>query len=610
MQVVRLLAPRRRTWRTKLVESFRALQLERATGKDDILALYLNRAPYGGNVVGAEAAARLYFGKPAADLTLGEAALLAGVPQHPARFHPRRHLAAALERRGYVLDRMEALGQITPAERRAAEAERVRVHPRRRPAAAPRYADFVLARHGRAGRVLATTHDAALQALARRAAAPHAERFRAMGIDGMAVVVIDVAASSLPVLVGSMAPDDPATGQVNAAAAPRQPGSLLKPFLYAAAFDAGRLTPQQVVYDVPTVWRGYAPRNFDRRFGGAMPAARALRESRNLPAVRLLARLRPARLAHDVRRLGLAVPAAETRCGLSLALGTAEIPLLRIANAYAALARLGRYRPLRVLASDSAGPATRVYSPGAAWMVLDILASGSAETLSEPAWKTGTSWNHRDAWAVAVTPRYVTAVWVGRLSGRPHPALVGAGAALPVALEIAAGLPGNRNAGWPRPPDVAARTVCALSGAPPGAACPHGVRAAYLPGVSTETPCPLHRFRGRGAARRAVTVWPAHAAPADTPAARPAIAIVSPELGARYLPDAPGARLSLVARAPAGSASLYWFLDGVLLARAPAGTPVAWPMAPGVHELLVADGRGAAARTRFTVVDPGTLTPP
>jgi penicillin-binding protein 1C len=137
MQAVRLLTPRRRTWRAKLLESFRALQLERCAGKDDILALYLNRAPYGGNVVGAEAAACLYFGKPAAALTPGEAALLAGVPQQPARFHPRRHLAAALERRGYVFDRMEALGQITPAERRAAEAQPIRVHPRPRPAAAP-----------------------------------------------------------------------------------------------------------------------------------------------------------------------------------------------------------------------------------------------------------------------------------------------------------------------------------------------------------------------------------------------------------------------------------------------------------------------------------------
>jgi len=607
MQAVRLLRPRQRTYSTKCVEAFRALELEALASKEEILELYLNLAPYGGNVVGVEAAAQRYFAKRAADLTLGEAALLAGVPQRPARFNPRKHLEEALRRRAYVLDRMRALGLVTENQRRAAEREPIAIQPALGGVAAPRFADYVLQRCE--GGVLRTTLDPEIQAVTREVTRRHAAEHP--DVDGCAVVVIDVASSSLAAMFGSLDPEDPQTGLVNAAARLRQPGSLLKPFIYAAAFDSGELTPARVVYDVPVTWRGYRPRNMDRRYLGPMSASQALRLSRNVPAVRLLDRIGTDRLSRDLKRLGIEVPAAEERCGLSLALGTAEVRPIEVANAYAALARLGAWRPLRVLQSEGDDPLVRVYSPGAAYLLLRALGAAGPSRPPRPVWKTGTSWQHRDAWAVAVTPRHVVTVWRGRLSGREHPVLTGARVALPLALEIAERISGPGPDTWSRPEDVRTRRICALSGVPPGAACPETTEDEYLPGLSAEAPCAIHRFRGEGGDRRVVTVWPEnvtipHPREAETPSrARASLVILSPADDAKYLlpPDGAPASRSLHFRVHpmANAEHVYWFLDGELVARARPHEAVPWLLRPGRHELVVSDGRSTTARIGFDV---------
>ena len=612
MQCIRLLRPRRRTYAAKCIEAFRAVQLEDAADKQHILELYVNLAPYGGNVVGVGAAARLYFGKRAADLSFGEAALLAGVPQRPATFNPRKHLDRALRRREFVFRRMLELRLASQGEVEAARSEPILLRRPKRRTDAPRFADYVLARRANRGGAVRTTLDPGTQAAARSAVTSHARTLRTQGVDGLAVVVIDVIRSELLAMVGSADPADPQTGFVNGATAPRQPGSLLKPFIYAAAFDAGLLTPRSVVYDVPTAWPGYQPENMDRGFLGPVPARKALATSRNLPAVRLLDRLGSARLVADLARMGLAVHAAERRCGLSLALGTAEVRLIDVANAYATLARLGRYAPLRVIKGERSAQTARIYSPGAAYLAVRCLAGAEPGKPARRAWKTGTSWNYRDAWAVAFTPRRVVAVWCGKYSGRSHPALTGARAALPLGIELLGRVDPDSPAGWPRPAAVAVRRVCALSGAPAAAVCPHTVAAEYLPGVSGDTPCSIHRLARRGSELHTCTVWPADvaafiAAQDAAPAAdRPSLEITSPAEGAEYvLPersDTASHTLDLAARASPSTADIYWFLDGACLGRFAARRSVRWPMRVGRHELVASDGCGSSQRLRFRVI--------
>jgi penicillin-binding protein 1C len=429
-----------------------------------------------------------------------------------------------------------------------------------------------------------------------------------LGIDGVAVVVLDVSSSEVLAMVGSADPEDPVAGQVNAATSPRQPGSLLKPFIYARGFDAGLLTPDSMVYDVPGSWRDYRPENFDREFMGPMPAAEALRESRNLPAVRLLATLGPASLARDLGDLGVRLSGAPEQYGLSLALGSAETRLLDVAGAYAALARGGEWRPVRALAGEPPAQSRRVFSTGAAYLALRCLGAPAEGGPPSAAWKTGTSWNFRDAWAVAVTPSRAVAVWCGRTSGGGHPALVGARAALPLALKLVAEVGGRET--WKRPESVRIRQVCTLSGAPATLCCERVVEAEFLPGVSSEAPCALHRRLSDG---RIATVWPPEVAawlsarkePAAADAARkPALAITSPRNGAEYvLPrrGAKGGALPLSAATSPESGSVCWFVDGQLWKRAAPGESTDWPLCPGRHEVLACDERGASARAGFTV---------
>ena len=619
MQCIRLVWPRPRTYVNKCIEVFRAVQFERAATKDEIIELYLNTAPYGGNVIGVEAAARRYFGKGAADLSLAEAALLAGIPQRPARFNPLKHLGRALERRDFVLVRMQALGLATDEQLRAVDHESVVL--RRAPGRteAPLFADYVIARGVKSGPVR-TTIGPDVQAAAAGAALEHAKGLRPMGIDGVAAVVIDVQASELLAMVGTADRLNAATGCINGATVRRQPGSLLKPFIYASAFDAGMLTPRSVVYDVPSSWSGYRPQNMDRQFLGPVSAAMALSGSRNLPAVRLLDSLGAERLAADLNRMGLGLPDVGERCGLSLALGTAEVRLVDVANAYAALARLGVYRPLRVCVDEPGGSAERLYSPGAAYLAVRALGPLDDREAGPIVWKTGTSWGHRDAWAVVVTPEYVVAVWCGRHSGRGHPALVGADAALPLAKEIANRIAGRRQTAWARPVGVGTRHACSVSGAPVTAACPSGVVAEYLPGVSSDVPCRVHRFAVRDGVRQAVAVWPASVANYLASRAKPEgvvprsrIDILSPVSGGEYvLPVGRGiASWSLVlsARAASTASVLYWYLDGEFLARSSAGEAVRWPMRLGRHELIACDGSGASSRVTFSVISGRTRIP-
>lgn len=441
MQVCRMMDDGPRTLWAKAVQSFRALQLDRIKSKQEILELYLNAAPYGGNIRGVEAAARVYFGKSAGELSLAESALLAGLPQSPGRYRPDRHVQAARARRDFVLERMAAEGMISRDQCRQSQADAVTLTDTPAGDRAMHAAMMALARRPAGGR---TTIDLDIQDQVADGAQTHA---RALGAGAqVAVVVIDVEAAALVAMAGSGDPRDPVDGQVNAATAGRSPGSALKPFVYAAAMEAGMLAADTIVYDLPIRRAGWSPSNFDRQFSGPLPAGEALRRSLNVPAILVAEGVGLARCCGVLEAVGLRVPSdTPERTGLTLAVGGMDVTLLELTNAYATLGRGGSRRAVRVFADEQA-PAAPALSEATCWAISDILSSRrrrphGMESLADAqvpwlAWKTGTSSGRRDAWAVGHNGRYAVGVWVGRFRGTGRTAFVGAEAAEPLLAEL------------------------------------------------------------------------------------------------------------------------------------------------------------------------------
>ena len=649
MQLMRLLRPRPRRLSAKIVESFRAIQVERLMDKREILELYLNLAPYGGNLIGVQAASLRYFGKNADDLTLAEAALLAGLPKSPSRLRPDRRPARAKLRRDHALRRMLGQGFISAAECLRALAEPINVTTAPAfPFKAPHVTQMALGlRPGLAE--LRTTLDPQVQGICETALRRGVARLRPEVTNG-AGVVIENRAAAVRALVGScdfLSVDD--QGQVNGATAPRSPGSTLKPVVYALAFEQGVAAPDTILADTPCGFTGYEPRNYDRSLRGPVTGRDALVESLNVPAVRLLNRVGVKVAFRAFKRLGFAsLKRSADHYGLALTLGSAEVTLLELTNAYAALARLGVYRPCRLLETGSAAPAARVISEPAAWLVADILsdtgrlpeeASWKLERGRRVAWKTGTSYGHRDAWTVAYTPEYTVGVWVGNFSGRAAGALVGLRAAAPIALDIMGRLSRCREMTWfKRPAAVETRVLCSVSGMTPGPHCKTFRRGLRIRGVSPSQACPVHTAvaidaetgarlcplcrKGRKHRVEVREVWPAGIAawlrerepgrdlapPHFTGCPRALDTcvgprILSPVAGQTYLAvqDSPAGGPKLLLKAVATAGRLFWFVDGALFASADPSQPTAWPLRRGVHKVVCSDPAGRSSSVVFKV---------
>lgn len=427
MQVARLLEPRPRTVGAKLVEMLRAFQLEERFSKREILGMYLTLAPFGGNLEGARAASLAYFGRAPSALTPGQAALLVTLPQSPTKRRPDLAPAAAQAGRDGLLRRMAARGILTRQVAHEAMSERVPTERRPLPFLAPHLADR-LRRTQPTGSVIASTVDAGLQRRvetlvrdARAALEPEAE---------VAVLVVDVANRRARAYVGGSFTGP--FGQVDMVAAPRSPGSALKPFLYGMGFEALPLHPETRINDAPAVFGDYAPRNFDGGFHGLVTVREALQQSLNVPAVKVLDRVGPARFLARLREVGaqVSLPRPDAAPGLPLALGGVGISLADLTNLYADLADRGRALPLALtlpVPGNRAVAERRLLSPVAAWYVADILAEtprpdGRAAIGGRwLAYKTGTSYGFRDAWAVGFTGGQAVGVWVGRPDGTPVP---------------------------------------------------------------------------------------------------------------------------------------------------------------------------------------------
>jgi len=643
MQLARLADPRPRTLGAKCIEAFRALQLERRLSKDAILEAYCNLAPYGGNLVGVGAASYFYFGKTPDRLSLAEAALLAVLPRSPVRLDPVRHPRAAKAVRDRLLTELARRRLVTEAAAREAMAAPLPGALRRPPFVAPHFCELARSQAGQAARVVTTLDPAAQQAVA-NILRGRSSWLRGLGIGSVAAVVLDPSTREVLAMVGGT--DffgDTRFGQINGATIRRSPGSALKPFLYALAMDQGRIYPQSLLLDIPTGFAGYTPKNYDGLYLGRVTAEQALVTSRNVPAVRLLDAVGTGPFLDLLRRGGLATldkPAAHY--GLSLVLGGGEVTLLSLVDLYADLASLGEHRPPRLLLGPprSGDAATRLFSPEACALVTEILTklerpdlpTSWERALAVPAvaWKTGTSYGHRDAWAVGYSAGKVIGVWVGNMDGTPVKGISGAVHAGPILFELFRAVEehGSRLA-MPPGLNLAEVEVCAESRQLPGPHCPHRLKVQIIPGRTRLGPCPIHgqilvdahtglRLTGdclltHPARPLTVARYPAELVswwrasgisfeePPDpapgcgAPAGEgPHIVSPSPATPYKLRRDAPAAfqQIALTADAPAGSRRLTWYVDGELTAQGNPGARLFWQPTPGTHRLVVADDHG------------------
>ena len=502
MQVARLIDPQlagkpSRTMSAKLRQAWRAVQLEMHYSKDEILSLYLTHAPMGGIVEGVEMGSRLWLGKPARDLGPAEAAMLTALPQAPSRLRPDRHPEAAQAARDKVLDRMAELGRWTPAEVADAKIETVIAPPLRARWLAPLAAQRLLLEAGgprRAGGrppLVTSTLDADMQASVEQMLLDRVDNLPPKV--SMAVLVMDNDSLEVKAYAGSADfSDDSRYSHVDMVRGVRSPGSTLKPFLYAQALDEGLIHSESLLMDAPMSFGGYAPGNFQAAFAGPVSVAQALQRSLNVPAVDLLDRVGPVSFASVMLAGGvkLRMPAG-AEPNLSLILGGGGTTLEELVGAYRALARGGVSGRPRLTAEQPLVE-SRMMSPGAAWIVRDILEGGghpdrpfyqSGSPGRQLAWKTGTSFGFRDAWAVGVTDRWTIGVWVGRPDGTPNPGFFGANVAAPLLQDIVAGLPEGAQQVRVRPETVQAVVTCwplgYRLGSEPSGACPEQ-RAAWM----------------------------------------------------------------------------------------------------------------------------------
>jgi penicillin-binding protein 1C len=620
----------------KFCQIFRAIQLERHYSKKEILEAYFNLAPYGGNVEGAGAAARLWCGRDASQVTRREAIALSIIPQSPATRHPgfprdAKRIAAAQSRLASQLEKASLLR------------------------GDPLSADFTLSPHGPppheaphfCRRLMqtetnASTHstlDLAMQREIERGIDSQLQRTREHGVVNGCAVLVHAPTRKVLAYVGSSNYEDRSIlGMVDGLRAQRSPGSAVKPFVYGLALDRGLIHPQTLLTDGPMTFHDYNPENFEGEFMGPMHANEALVRSRNIPAVALANRLGNDGLYSFLKRGGVNLSKPSGHYGLALTLGGFGISPLQLASLYAGLADDGLPRPLvfsdKILRNFEAPP---LLSPAARFLVLEMLRGGSdlgvefgfARTDPSIAWKTGTSHGFRDAWAVGVRGDYVLVVWLGNFNGRGNNALVARRCAAPLMFDLFARL--HLPDRFTVPPDTVRQVdLCAVSGDLPGPWCARKTQGWFIPGVSPISLCQLHREilvdgsthlrvshdDGRvGLLREVHEFWSPELLDLFRKAGLPRRPLPDPENGTDSLtgldPGAPPQILSpltsrsyqagpsssiweipLKARAASGVRKLYWFSGESFLGACASEISVPWKPSPGSYTLQVLDDHG------------------
>lgn len=506
MQTIRLARNESRTFREKLIEMIWATRLEFRASKEEILSMYISHAPFGGNVVGLDAAAWRYFGHSADDLSWAESAMLAVLPNTPAMIHLSKGRKTLLDKRNRLLKQLLEKKTIDSSTYELAISEPLPDEPHPLPQIAPYLVSrFYQERNGEYSR---STINKGIQTQIEDLAERWSNEFRRSDIRNLAILVIDIPSNQVVAYCGNVHFDQKQGGnQVDVIQAPRSTGSILKPFLYYAMLQEGSLLPDMLLPDVPVNINGFTPQNFSMQFEGAVPASEALARSLNIPAVTMLQRYGVPKFHSFLQQIGLkTINRSSSHYGLSLILGGAEATLWDVTNAYAMMGRSLLQLPQRscslLLPTSRITESTDPFQPGAVWQTFDALKEvnrpeeidwKSIPSMQTIAWKTGTSYGFRDAWAVGVTPRYAVGVWVGNATGEGKPGLVGAQTAGPVLFDIFNLLPSS--SWFTRPAGIFVEAeVCRKSGHLKGRFCDETDTLLVLPaGLRTEA-CPYHHL--------------------------------------------------------------------------------------------------------------------
>lgn len=533
MQVARLSRgmKSRSIW-NKLVEAVLAFRIELSYSKDEILAMYASNAPFGGNVVGLDAAAWRYYGRNPYQLSWSEMATLAVLPNSPSLVHPGKNRDALRDKRNRLLDKLQEAGYLDSMSCELAKTEPLPGKPHILPNLAPHLTDRIQTEKGiRTDRFgdkrFHTTLDIHLQQRAQEIIRQHHYRLRGNQVHNAAAIIVEVGTGDVLAYVGNVESDDPEHhSQVDVIRSPRSTGSILKPFLYAAMMDEGRITPNTLVPDIPTYYGAYSPENYDQKYSGAVPAKRALARSLNIPAIRMLEKYSHYRFYDFLQKAGMTtLNRSADNYGLSLILGGAEAKLYDLAGIYASIARtVNEYEDLQGKYASNGFRAPNwdleksvlngvdakiqqeppLIGAGAAYLTLQAMLEVTRpedeagwrgfSSARQIAWKTGTSYGFRDAWAIGATPDYVVAVWAGNADGEGRPGLVGVQAAAPILFDLFGLLPEKKS--WFTTPydDLIELPVCAQSGHRPLAYCEKIDTILATPGARENEGCPYHKL--------------------------------------------------------------------------------------------------------------------
>ncbi len=566
----------------KLQQVIYALFLELSFSKRDILEAYFNIAPYGRNIEGIEAASSIYYQTHASQILPPQAAKLVQLPQLPTK----RSKELFPQTNNFAFE-------------------------------APHFVDRVLAQYPLNAR-LETSLDLVQQKNAEHLVSQFIERHRGRGVQNAAVMIASVHDNSISTYIGSADFFDTALhGQVNGCAAKRSPGSSLKPFIYALAADRGLIHTQTKLVDTVFNKSTYNPENFEKNFIGPISATDALVHSRNIPAIFLLNQILPETFRSFLLQAGVSKIRDAQFYGLSLALGGVEVSQEELVALYGMLANNGVYRPLSLRHDAPKTTASaQLISSGAAYLILQMLSENplpeSRATLqprgAPVAWKTGTSFGFRDAWATAVVGDSIVSVWLGNFNGTGNPVFVGRELAGELLFELVEGLSLNSTTPqWMlhRPSSVAQVDVCATSGELPEPYCPHTRKALFLSGVSPRKRCSVHRMVYKDGTSHVVEVWPSDVLKLFADAGIPrrdvegqASAqgkmplITSPQQTLTYLLSPMNDAIPLSAVIDGDSQYAFWFVDALPIARVPRGETYYWQPAPGQYTITVTDEHG------------------
>ncbi len=671
MQVIRLSTRPQRTFWQKVVEIIKAMRLELTYSKADILALYSSNAPFGSNVVGLDAASWRYFGREPGKLSWGEMAALAVLPNSPSLVHPGKNRAILLKKRNKLIDKLAQQNVIDGTTAMLAKLEPVPDNPVPLPRLAPhllqRFRVDNIAAEQSGGRIT-TSINGVLQQNVSDIIERHHQLLKGNNIRNVAAIVLDVETGQTLAYVGNI--DHPENrdmeSDVDVIAAPRSPGSTLKPVLYAGMLNDGLILPNSLIPDIPTQIAGYHPQNFDLGYDGAVPASKALSRSLNIPAVKMLVQYKYERLHGLLRKMGITtLTKPADHYGLSLILGGSENTLWELAGTYAGMARVlnhyntnkGQYNandyhaPVYSLRESTEkqpekngllSAASIYYTFQAMEEVMrpgDELLWQQFTSTQRIAWKTGTSFGFRDGWAIGVTPRYVVGVWTGNTTGEGSPALTGITSAAPVLFEIFRQLPVTRQ--WFKMPgnEMTHMAICRESGYRAGEYC-DVIDTLLLPKSGLKAGiCSFHQLVHLDATRK----WQVNSV-CEAPAymvhvpwfvlpptmeyyyksrnytyrtlppfridcgvnAERIMEMIYPKDGAKvYVPlEADGDRGRVVFNAAHRQTGikLFWNLDDQYLGQTINYHQMALNPAPGKHTLTLVDAEGNRLQTRFEVL--------